>query len=76
MVSNWIILGPFGSEMTYFGWSVAYQVSRAKCGGMGRGGVQPWGSGEGLIIIESMAKKDKESVTGGGVHINETVFQM
>ena len=36
-------------------------------------GVQPWGSGEGLILIETMAKKGKESVTGGGVHINKDV---
>ena len=31
LVSNWIILGRFGSEMTYLGRSVPYKCSRAQC---------------------------------------------
>ena len=33
LVSNWIIWGPFGFEMTYLDWSVTYQSSRAQCAG-------------------------------------------
>ena len=31
LLPNWIILGPFGSEITYTGWSVTYPCSRAQC---------------------------------------------
>ena len=38
--------------------------------------VSPWDTGEGLVLLESMAKKQKESVSGRVVHIIKEVFQM
>ena len=36
----------------------------------GGGGVLPWGTGEGLILLESIAIKQKDLVSGRGVHKN------
>ena len=41
-----------------------------------RGGGSYLDTGEGLILLESMAKKQKESVSGRVVQIIEEVFQM